>query len=72
MLLVDGEPGREPLGGEIDFLRIALAPSGDETPTVKATVTDARGFTPESLKGQRVVVLANVDRLTPRERRGAR
>jgi hypothetical protein len=64
-LLVDGEPGRGPLGGEVDFLRIALAPSGDETPTVKATVTDARGFTPESLKGQRVVVLANVDRLTP-------
>ena len=64
-LLVDGEPGREPLGGEVDFLRIALAPTGDNTPTVKASVVDVRGLTPGSLKGQRVVVLANVDRLAP-------
>ncbi len=63
-LLVDGEPGREPLGGEVDFLRIALAPGGDDTPTVRAAVVEAKGFTPESLKGQRVVVLANVDRLS--------
>lgn len=64
-LLVDGEPSRDPLGGEVDFLRIALSPTGDDAPTVKASVTDARGFTPESLKGQRAVVLANVDRLSP-------
>ena len=63
-LLVDGEPGREPLGGEVDFLRIALAPGGDDAPTVKTSVVDANGLTPTSLKGQRVVVLANVDRLS--------
>ena len=43
-LLVDGEPGRGPLGGEVDFLRIALAPTGDETPTVKATVDRCEGI----------------------------
>jgi Aerotolerance regulator N-terminal/von Willebrand factor type A domain len=64
-LLVDGDPGRGPLGGEVDFLRIALAPNGDDAPTVRATVIDARGFMPELLRGKRVVVLANVDRLPP-------
>jgi hypothetical protein len=64
-LLVDGEPGREPLGGETDFLRIALAPRGDDAPTVKATVVDAVAFTPDAFKGQRVIVLANFDRLAP-------
>ena len=46
VLLVDGEPGREPLGGETDFLRIALAPTGDDTPQVKATVVDAEASRP--------------------------
>ncbi len=64
-LLVDGEPGLEPLSGETDFLRAALAPTGDDSPQVKATVVSAKGFTSESIKGQKVVVLANVDQLTP-------
>jgi hypothetical protein len=64
-LLVDGEPGLEPLGGETDFLRIALTPRGDDTPQVKARVIDARMFTQDILKNHRVIVLANVDKLSP-------
>jgi len=64
-LLVDGEPGTEPLAGETDFLRAALAPTGDDAPQVRATVVAADRLTPEALRGQRVVVLANVDRLSP-------
>lgn len=64
VLLVDGEPSLEPLGGETDFLRAALAPSGDETPQVRTRTIAIGALTPDSLKGQRVVVLANVERLT--------
>ena len=63
VLLVDGEPGLEPLSGEVDFLRAALAPTGDPSPLVKASTVTALEFKPEMLKGKRVVVLANVDRL---------
>jgi hypothetical protein len=65
VLLVDGEPGLEPLSNETDFLRAALAPTGDDTPQVRATVVKATEFGPSSLKDQRVLVLANVERLDP-------
>lgn len=65
VLLVDGEPGREPFTGETDFLRAALAPTGDDTPQARATVVTPDRFTAESLKGQRVLILANVERLDP-------
>jgi hypothetical protein len=65
VLLVDGEPGLEPLSGEVDFLRAALAPSGDPSPLVKATTVTSREFKADDLKGKRVVVLANVDKLGP-------
>ena len=65
VLLVDGEPGLEPLSGETDFLRAALAPTGDPSPLVKASTVPAREFKADDLKGKRVVVLANVDRLGP-------
>ena len=65
VLLVDGEPGLEPLSGEVDFLRAALAPTGDPSPLVKASTVSLREFRAEALKGKRVVVLANVDRLGP-------
>jgi hypothetical protein len=64
-LLVDGEPSREPLGGETDFLRIALAPRGDDAPTIKTTVIDSKAITPDAFKNQRVIVLANVDQIAP-------
>jgi hypothetical protein len=65
VLLVDGEPGLEPLSGEVDFLKAALAPSGDPSPLVHASTVTAREFKAEQLKGKRVVVLANVDQLVP-------
>lgn len=65
VLLVDGEPGLEPLSGEVDFLRAALAPTGDPSPLVRASTVTAREFKADDLKGKRVAVLANVDRLGP-------
>lgn len=65
VLLVDGEPGLEPLSGEVDFLKAALAPTGDPSPLVKASTVTSREFKAEDLKGMRVVVLANVEKLGP-------
>lgn len=65
ILLVDGEPGREPLSGETDFLRAALAPGDDDTPQAVARVVAADRLTPASFDGYQVVVLANVERLSP-------
>lgn len=62
-LLVDGEPGREPFSGEADFLKAALAPTGDDTPQVRAVVVIPDRFKTASLRGQSVLVLANVERL---------
>jgi hypothetical protein len=67
VLFVDGEPGREPLTGETDFLRAALAPTGDDTPQVRTKVVTATSFAADSLKEQKVVVLANVERLEPHQ-----
>ena len=64
VLLVDGEPSSQPLSGETDFLRAALAPTGDETPQVAARVITPEKLGADTLRGQKVVVLANVDRLT--------
>ncbi len=65
VVLVDGEPGIEPLSGETDFLRAALAPDGADTIPVRARVIRADAFGPDDLKGRRVAVLANVERLEP-------
>ncbi len=64
VLLVNGEPGVEPFTGETDFLRAALAPSDDETPQFRVQVVTANAFTSQALTGIKVVVLANVERLT--------
>jgi len=63
VVLVDGEPGREPFTGETDFLRAALAPTGDDTPQVKATVVTPDAFKTATVQNQSVLVLANVERL---------
>lgn len=63
--LVDGEPGLEPLSNETDFLRAALAPTGDDTPQVRTSVVKTADFGADSLKAQKVVVLANLERLQP-------
>jgi len=65
VLLVDGEPGAEPLSSETDFLRAALAPAGAETLQAQARVVRADAFAADDLKGRRVAVLANVERLDP-------
>ncbi|QDV38889.1 BatA domain-containing protein [Tautonia plasticadhaerens] len=65
VLLVDGEPGLEPMTGEVDFLRAALAPRGEQAPQVQTSVIPPDALDGESLEQPRVLVLANVDRLTP-------
>jgi hypothetical protein len=64
VLLVDGEPGREPLSGETDFVRAALVPSGDDTPQARASVIAPDRLDASALEGQQVLVLANVERLS--------
>lgn len=64
VVLIDGEPGLELLDGETGFLRAALMPAEDQTPAVRATVVPHEQFGRETLRHARVVVLANVDRLS--------
>jgi von Willebrand factor type A domain/Aerotolerance regulator N-terminal len=64
VLLVNGEPGVEPFSGETDFLRAALAPSDDETPQFRIRVIGGGAFNGQALVGMKVVVLANVDRIS--------
>jgi hypothetical protein len=67
VLLVDGQPGLEPLSGATDFLRAALAPAGDDTPLVRATIVPLARLDSAALRGVGVVVLAGVDRLAPEQ-----
>jgi von Willebrand factor type A domain/Aerotolerance regulator N-terminal len=67
VLLVDGEPGTEPLSGETDFLRAALAPLGAETIQIKARTVRSDALRADDLKDQRAIVLANVERLDPEQ-----
>ena len=63
VLLVDGEPGLEPLSGATDFLRAALAPTGLDAAPIRASVVTAEALDAAALEGRRVVVLADVERL---------
>jgi hypothetical protein len=66
VLIVDGEPGNEPFTGESDFIRAALSPQDDDTPQVKTTaIRDQAAFDAKSLVGQKVLILANIERLDP-------
>jgi hypothetical protein len=67
VLLVDGEPAKELLGGETDFVRAALAPMGDDTPEVRTQVVTTEYLSAAVIQGMNVVVLANVERLTPEQ-----
>jgi hypothetical protein len=67
VLLVEGEPGVEPFTGEIDFLRAALAPSGDETPVFRIKVMSTPELSAQALSGMKVAVLANVERISPEQ-----
>ena len=70
VLLVDGEPGVQPLSSETDFLRAALAPVGADDVAIKTRVVRVNAFQPADLKDCRVIVLANVERLDARQNEG--
>ncbi|MDX2035215.1 MAG: BatA domain-containing protein [Isosphaeraceae bacterium] len=63
VILVDGKPSAQPLGGELGFVRVALAPFGDPTRVVEVESVDAAKLDSAILSTCRVVILANVDRL---------
>lgn len=64
VLLVDGDRGLEPLSSETDFLRAALAPTQDDAPRVLARVIDPSELDVAAITNQKVLVLANVGRLS--------
>lgn len=67
VLLVDGSPSKEPLGGAADFLELALTPYQSTAATLKdlihTTLVDARKLREQDWAGKEVVILADVDRL---------
>jgi hypothetical protein len=68
ILLVDGAPSSKPLESETDFLAVALTPYTfgrvKLTDLLQTRTIATKDFTEESLREARVVVLANVARLT--------
>lgn len=62
VLVVDGGAGDR--GSDSRFLRAALSPSGDPSPSVLAQVIGARQFDKQSARGARVIALVNVSRLS--------
>lgn len=67
MLLVDGEPSSEALGGETDFLALALSLAGDAADAFQVEVlTDAQWASTPATSVD-LLVLANVARLTPEQ-----
>ncbi|HEV3342822.1 MAG TPA: BatA domain-containing protein [Pirellulales bacterium] len=65
ILLVDGEPSSEPLGGEVAFLELALAIGATDTDAFHVqVVTDAEWSTFPANESD-LVVLANVGSITP-------
>lgn len=79
VLLVDGEARPSPRHRGTDFLRDALSPKRDPTPVVLTKVVAARDFDPAQLTHDlgpkagsrpRVLILANVPRLTAEQQAG--
>ncbi len=64
VLLVDGAPGTQPFQGATDFLRAALAPTGDDAPQVRTQIIAPDRLSAESARTARVVILAGIERLT--------
>src|SRR5207247_5205110 len=73
VLLVDGDPDPDAARRGVDFLRDALAPARDPSPSVVARVVSSADFTPDVLSrdvaghgtAPRVALLSNVARFTP-------
>ena len=67
VLLVNGDPGNNPLEGETDFLALALQPfdavSSDLNDLVTSRAIVDQQLNDTELKGRRVAILANVARL---------
>ena len=67
VLLVNGRTSREPLGGETDFLEIALRPfqnaKGNLADLIETRVIEPQQLDERALKDVRVAVVANVSRL---------
>jgi hypothetical protein len=74
VLVVSGDERTDPLRGESSFLRIALAPfkaRGQQGPDPCAvTVLPAEQWSQAQMKDYQVVVLANVERLSPAQEKG--
>jgi len=70
VLLIDGNPGKDPLSGATDFLDIALTPHTTAAATLKDLIRtkkiDARKLREEDLRQQEVIILADVQRLQDR------
>ncbi len=64
VLIVNGDPSREPFRGETDFLEAALAPEGSDAPRFRSRIISPKEFVESSLEGAAVVVLADVDRIS--------
>ncbi len=67
VLLVDGDPSDQPLGGAADFLELALTPyQAAANPSLKDLIRinklDARRLRDDDFKGKEVVILADVER----------
>ncbi|MFM7057678.1 MAG: VWA domain-containing protein [Planctomycetota bacterium] len=71
VLLIDGDPGTQPLQGETDYLSVALTPwtfgRVPLTDLLQTQVVPPAQFTEPLLKTARVVVLANVSKLSDQQ-----
>ena len=65
VLLVDGEPAREPRDAETFFLKNALTPNDSEDAFVRAKVIQPSDLAAQNLDDFAAVVLANVSDLAP-------
>ncbi|MCB1278585.1 BatA domain-containing protein [Prosthecobacter sp.] len=70
VLLIDGNPGKEPLSGATDFLEIALTPHTSAAATLKDLIRtkkiDLRKMRDDDLRQQEVIIMADVQRLQGR------
>ena len=64
MLLVDGEPSSDPLGGETDFLALALSLGGDAAEAFRVEVMTDSEWASTPLTRPDLLVLANVAHLS--------
>ena len=64
MLLVDGEPSSEPLGGETDFLALALSLSGEAADAVRIEILNDAEWAATPPAHPDLLVLANVAHLS--------